>query len=189
MQLTARWVLPEGRSINERMRRVNGSVFIDPEQLHSVSRRFSAVGSDLAHVIKQDAAHLDEAGKPWGEDEEGEQFARQYEPAAQAAMHALVAVALSIPRIGDGLRQMAQSASTNESNLVGQMGPPSLPTSANGSVPVAGGGDGMLSGAVGAQGPSAIARALNPDLYAAIPQTAVETPLGAMTQTRQEGQR
>jgi hypothetical protein len=146
---------------------VNESVSIDPEQLNSVSSRFSEVGSELADVIKRDGALLDEAGEPWGADEEGEQFARAYQPAANAAMHALVAVALSVPRIGAGLRQMAQSASANESNIVDQLGAPSaLPSPRFGATPApVFGGGGSLSAAVGPPIPSAIARALNPDLY------------------------
>jgi hypothetical protein len=84
---------------------------------------------------------------------------------------------------------MAQSASANESNLVEQMGAPSLPASANDSVPAADGGDGVLSGAVGPQGPSAIAHALNPDLYPRTPQTGADTSLNTMSEIRRGGQR
>ena len=140
---------------------MDGSLSIYPEQLGSVSGRFTEVGDDLAEAVKAGAARLDEAGEPWGRDDEGEQFARAYQPAATAAMHALVEVAQCIPRIGVGLRHMAASASSNEADIaVG------LRDSGRSAGLGAGSGFGGVDGSMSAgPGPGAIARALNPALY------------------------
>ena len=156
---------------------MNGFVSLNPEQLDAVSTRFSDVGAEISRVIREDGQRLDDAGQPWGNDEEGEAFARVYEPAAEAVMHALVKLALSIPQIGVGIREMATTATVHEHNLAGQLGAPpttTIPAAAGADpVPAAGGRSGLLNASVGAAPPSAIELALNPHLYS---QTITDTP-------------
>ena len=142
---------------------MDGSLSIYPEQLNAVSGRFREVGDDLANAIKRDAVRLDEAGEPWGGDEEGERFARAYQPAATAAMRALVEVALSIPRIGVNLRGIAQSTSDNEANIADGLRNSGSSSGLAGGAGF-GGLDGPPYGGPAGPGPGAITRALNPDL-------------------------
>jgi hypothetical protein len=146
-----------------------------------VSGRFSDVGADLVEAIREDAQRLERVGEPWGRDEEGEEFARHYEPAAEQAMRALVMVARSLPEIGVRLQGMAQSVLDNERNTAHQLVDPSRPVGAGTagitSLPLMRTG-GSLSAAVGYT-PGDIERVLDPQRYASAGTE--ETPSPAAT--------
>jgi len=148
---------------------VSGTSSIHPEQLNAVSGRFSEVGRDLAEVIRQDGERLDDFGDPWGDDEEGKLFARQYLSAAELGMRALMMLAISVPQIGVGLSQMGSTYSLNETDLATitrQLGA-SSPAAGHDPGPAAGGGGGLLT-SVDLPSSGAIGLAMNPGLSEAI---------------------
>jgi hypothetical protein len=143
---------------------VGGTSSIHPEQINAVSGRFSDVGQELAEVIRRDGERLADVGDAWGDDEEGEQFARQYIPTAQLAIQALSRLALSIPQIGVGLCQMGRDSSLNESNIAEQLGA-SLSASGVGPGLAVNGGSRWLTVEGGVSTPSTTELAMNPSLY------------------------
>jgi len=143
---------------------VSGTSSIHPEQLNAVSGRFSEVGRDLGEVIRQAGERLDDLGDPWGDDEEGEQFASRYLSAAELGMRALTMLAISVPQIGVGLSQMGSTYSLNETDLATisrQLGA-SSPAGGHDLGPAAGGGGGLLA-SVDLPSSGAIELAMNPD--------------------------
>lgn len=143
---------------------MSGTSSIHPDQINAVSARFSEVGEELAEVIRRDGELLDEVGDAWGNDEAGEQFARQYIPAAQLAIQALSALALSLPRIGVGLAQMGRDVSLNESNIAAQLGA-SLSTGDIGPGLTVGDGGRSLNDAAGMSTASPTDVVMNPSRY------------------------
>jgi hypothetical protein len=143
---------------------VGGTSSIHPEQINAVSERFSAVGQELAEVIKRDTERLADVGDAWGNDEAGEQFARLYIPAAQLAIQALSTLAISIPRIGVDLCQMGRESSLNESNIAAQLGA-SLSASGVGPGLTVDGGSRLLNVAAGVSTRSSTDLVMNPSLY------------------------
>jgi len=80
---------------------------IDPEQLIAVARRFHEASADLQKALTRARSELSELGAPWGEDEEGAAFAKQYLPAAKHAWDGLGLFCHAVSGIGETLTQAA----------------------------------------------------------------------------------
>lgn len=82
---------------------------LQPEQLRLAATRFAETGNDLLTVLVQIRRELDNLDAPWGDDDPGRAFARDYLPAAAKTIEAVGLFAGALGGIGTGLRQMADT--------------------------------------------------------------------------------
>ena len=79
------------------------------EQLRLAAARFVQTGNDLLTVLTRIRRELDRLDTPWGEDDPGRAFARDYLPAAAKTIDAVGLFAGALSGIATGLHQMADT--------------------------------------------------------------------------------
>jgi hypothetical protein len=82
---------------------------LQPELVRRGAGQFSAAGDDLLTALTRTRARLDRWGRPWGEDEPGEAFARSYLPGAEASIEAIGLLAGALSGIATTLHHMVDS--------------------------------------------------------------------------------
>ena len=82
---------------------------LQPELVRRGAGQFSAAGDDLLTTLTRTRAGLDRLGRPWGEDEPGEAFARHYLPGAEASIEAIGLLAGALSGIATTLHHMVNS--------------------------------------------------------------------------------
>jgi uncharacterized protein YukE len=90
-----------------------GSGFqVDPTGIQSAASQIDDAGSQTAQIIQTLQQALSGLGQPWGTDDLGQSFAKQYVKPAQDGLTALGS-------LGPGLQSVAQNLSTMASNYQG----------------------------------------------------------------------
>jgi hypothetical protein len=92
---------------------------LQAEQLRLAATRFTETGNDLLTVLTQIRRELDNLDAPWGDDDPGRAFARDYLPAASKTIEAVGLFAGALGGIGTGLRQMGDTT-TGYDHTLGQ---------------------------------------------------------------------
>lgn len=85
---------------------------VDPAGMRSAAARIDGAGSQAAQVVQALQQKLAGLGSPWGTDDLGQSFAKQYVKPSQDGLDALGS-------IGAGLRGVAQNLSTMADNYEG----------------------------------------------------------------------
>ena len=82
---------------------------LQPEQVRAASGRFTATGDDLLTAVTSARRALDRQERPWGRDDPGEAFAREYLPAAEQTMAVVGLLAGALAGIAPTLTGMVDS--------------------------------------------------------------------------------
>jgi hypothetical protein len=96
------------------------------EQLRLAAARFVQTGNDLLTVLTRIRRELDRLDTPWGEDDPGRAFTRDYLPVAARTIDAVGLFAGALSGIATGLHQMADTTA-NYDHTVGQTLSQSVP--------------------------------------------------------------
>jgi hypothetical protein len=112
---------------------MNQPLRLQPEQVRAASGRFTATGDDLLTALTSARRALDRQERPWGGDDPGEAFAREYLPAAEQTMAVVGLLAGALAGIAPTLTGMVDSTvgidQVNASGFhsAGQPGQPAEP--------------------------------------------------------------
>ena len=80
---------------------------VEPETLRSGAAAFARTAPDVEDALNRLRSQLSALGRPWGDDEPGRAFAKEYEPNARALMDAIATLAEGTASMGRGLATMA----------------------------------------------------------------------------------
>jgi hypothetical protein len=86
---------------------MNVPLSMQPEQIQLAAGRFTETGNDLLTTLTRTRRALDALGTPWGEDDPGKAFARDYLPDASNTVEVIGLLAGALSGIATGLHQMA----------------------------------------------------------------------------------
>lgn len=79
---------------------------VRPETLPTAGAAFVRESPALQDALNRLRSTLDGLGEPWGDDEPGTSFGREYKPNAQALMNALGTLVEGLATTGEGLGRM-----------------------------------------------------------------------------------
>ncbi|KWX05325.1 hypothetical protein TH66_03600 [Carbonactinospora thermoautotrophica] len=82
---------------------------VDPDGLRAVAPRFSRESEHLHEALQTLRSRLDAAGAAWGDDEQGAQFAAQYEPNRHNIEQGVQTLVEGLQSIDKALRVMADN--------------------------------------------------------------------------------
>ena len=100
---------------------------LQPRQLRQAAARFTETGDDLLTVLTQIRRELHGLDAPWGDDDPGRAFARDYLAAAGKTIDAVGLFAGALGGIGTGLRGMADTTTSYDhtaGEALDQLAPP-----------------------------------------------------------------
>lgn len=86
---------------------MNAPLSMQPEQIQLAAGRFTETGNDLLTALTRTRRALETLGTPWGEDDPGKAFARDYLPDAANTVEVIGLLAGALSGIATGLQQMA----------------------------------------------------------------------------------
>ncbi len=82
---------------------------VRPDDLRAVAPRFTAESDRLRHAVEQLRVRLEALGQPWGDDEQGMQFAAAYEASSTKIDRAVSLLAEGLMSIDQALSAMADN--------------------------------------------------------------------------------
>lgn len=82
---------------------------VRPETMRNAAGAFAKESPALSEALNRLRSTLDGLGEPWGNDDPGKAFSKEYKPNADALMNAISILAQGLGSIGDGLGMMANN--------------------------------------------------------------------------------
>ncbi|MCE7005720.1 hypothetical protein LWC34_23250 [Kibdelosporangium philippinense] len=82
---------------------------INPDGVRGGATRLDGVGTDFTKDAGDLKSKLQAEGQPWGDDESGQNFAKDYVPAADAISKAVGDVAAALTQIAKNLKAQADA--------------------------------------------------------------------------------
>nr|WP_052477981.1 PE domain-containing protein [Kibdelosporangium sp. MJ126-NF4]CEL15157.1 hypothetical protein [Kibdelosporangium sp. MJ126-NF4]CTQ93247.1 hypothetical protein [Kibdelosporangium sp. MJ126-NF4] len=96
---------------------MNGEMPVDPEGVQAGATGLAGVGTGFTENAATLKAGLRAEGQPWGDDGAGQNFAKDYVPAADAISKAVGEVAAALNQIAENLQAQADAhRKTDESS-------------------------------------------------------------------------
>ena len=91
---------------------------VNPDGLAAPASNMRSLGSRLDALLKHMESTLDGLGQPWGEDKNGKEFLKQYNPAREQVLEGLQSMAESVYGVADGLDTMRKGFLKTEQDMV-----------------------------------------------------------------------
>ncbi|WP_173140183.1 WXG100 family type VII secretion target [Kibdelosporangium persicum] len=88
---------------------MSGEMLINPDGVRGGAARLDGVGANFTEDAAALKSKLQAEGQPWGDDESGQNFAKDYVPAADAVSKAVGDVAAALIQIAKNLKTQADA--------------------------------------------------------------------------------
>ncbi|MGH3701859.1 MAG: WXG100 family type VII secretion target [Pseudonocardiaceae bacterium] len=82
---------------------------VRPQTMRNAAGAFAKEGPALSEALNRLRSTLDGLGEPWGDDDPGNAFGKDYKPNAEALMNAISTLVQGVSSIGDGLGAMTDN--------------------------------------------------------------------------------
>lgn len=79
------------------------------QTMRTAAGAFAREGPPLDAALNRLRSALDGLGEPWGDDDPGRAFGKDYKPNAEALMNAITNLAVGLTSISDGLNRMGDN--------------------------------------------------------------------------------
>ena len=99
----------------------------DTEGIRRGGKKIGHSGEDLGQVMNTLVAAVDSVGQCWGNDEAGQEFAKNYVPAADGCRSALQQLVDALGKIDKNLQQTANDVEQRDQHHAGEIGKLSPP--------------------------------------------------------------
>jgi uncharacterized protein YukE len=94
----------------------------DTEGIRSGGKKIGQAGEDLGEVLNTLVAALDSQGQCWGNDEAGQEFAKDYVPASDGCRNALQQLVQALGQIDENLQQTAAESEQIDQHGASEIG-------------------------------------------------------------------